>query len=59
MHLFLCSSLAQNNIHNRAVGDKAGFSATKTKNLVMPLPPIEEQSKIVSKVYYLLKILSK
>ena len=59
MHLFLCSSLAKNNIHNRAVGDKAGFSATKTKNLVMPLPPIEEQSKIVSKVYYLLKILSK
>lgn len=57
MHLFLCSSLAQNIIHNRSVGDKAGFSATKTKNLVLPLPPLEEQKKIFIEVVRLFNLL--
>ena len=59
MHLFLCSPLAQNIIHNKSVGDKAGFSATKTKNLVLPLPPLGEQIKIVrmiKKLFLMIKL---
>ena len=58
MHLFLISSLAQKSIHNKSVGDKAGFSATKTKELLMPFPPIKEQKRIAKKVEEVFRIIS-
>ena len=57
MHLFLISSLAQKSIHNNSVGDKAGFSATKTKKLVMPLPPLKEQVRIRRKIQDLFRLI--
>ena len=50
VHVFLCSPFAQSIINGRSVGDKAGFSATKCKNIEIPLPPLLEQIRIVNKL---------
>ena len=42
IHLVICSPLIQAAINEKAVGDKAGFSANKAKNLLIPLPPLAE-----------------
>ena len=50
IHLVICSPLIQAAINEKAVGDKAGFSANKAKNLKIPLPPLAEQHRIVARV---------
>lgn len=50
IHLVICSPLIQAAISEKAVGDKAGFSANKAKNLLIPLPPLAEQHRIVARV---------
>lgn len=50
IHLVICSPLIQAAINEKAVGDKAGFSANKAKNLLIPLPPLAEQHRIVARV---------
>lgn len=50
IHLCICSPMVQSIIMDKAVGDKAGFSAEKAKNLLIPLPPIAEQHRIVARV---------
>lgn len=50
IHLVICSPLIQGAINEKAVGDKAGFSANKAKNLLIPLPPLAEQHRIVARV---------
>ena len=50
IHMCICSPLVQEIILKKAVGDKVGFSAEKAKNLLMPLPPLAEQHRIVTRV---------
>lgn len=50
IHLVICSPLIQAAINEKAVGDKAGFSANKAKNLLISLPPLAEQHRIVARV---------
>lgn len=50
IHLCICSPMVQSIIMDKAVGDKAGFSAEKAKNLLIPLPPLAEQHRIVARV---------
>lgn len=50
IHLVICSPLIQAAINEKAVGDKAGFSANKAKNLLIPLPSLAEQHRIVARV---------
>lgn len=48
VHSYLCSPQGQKYIKGNSVGDKDGFSATRCKNMLIPLPPIEEQNRIVT-----------
>lgn len=50
IHLCICSPMVQSLIFDKAVGDKAGFSAEKAKNILIPLPPLSEQHRIVARV---------
>jgi type I restriction enzyme S subunit len=58
VHMFLCSAYAQKLIKYKAVGDKDGFSAGKCKQMLIPLPPIPEQQRIVKKINDYLSIMS-
>jgi len=50
IHICICSPMVQEIILKKAVGDKAGFSAEKANNLLIPLPPLAEQQRIVARV---------
>lgn len=50
IHTCICSPSIQKYIRGNTVGDKDGFSAGRCKNMLIPLPPLEEQQRIVSKL---------
>lgn len=50
IHTCICSPFIQKYIKGNTVGDKDGFSAGRWKNMLIPLPPLEEQRRIVSKL---------
>ncbi len=54
VHNCICSPYVQKYIKGNAVGDKEGFSAGRCKNMLIPLPPLEEQTRIVEKINELL-----
>ena len=47
VHKCICSPYVQKYIKGNVVGDKDGFSGGRCKNMLIPLPPIEEQERIV------------
>lgn len=56
VHKCLCSPYYQKLIMGNVVGDKDGFSAGRCKNTLIPLPPIEEQIRIVEKIDEMLSL---
>lgn len=57
VHSYLCSPQGQKYIKGNSVGDKDGFSATRCKNMPIPLPPLEEQDRIDNKIYDFLRLI--
>ena len=45
IHTCICSPFIQKYIKGNTVGDKDGFSAGRCKNMLIPLPPLEEQRR--------------
>lgn len=58
IHTCICSPFIQKYIKGNTVGDKDGFSAGRCKNMLIPLPPLEEQRRIVSKINEVLTYLA-
>lgn len=57
IHLFLISPLTQRSIDSVQVGiSREGLSAANAKKFIVPLPPLEEQKRIVSKVDELMSL---
>ncbi len=50
IHTVINSPYIQSQIHEKSKGDKEGLSAASTKNFWIPIPPIEEQQRIVDKI---------
>ena len=50
IHLCLCSPYFQRQIMGNVVGDKDGFSAGRCRRTLVPIPPLEEQKRIVHAV---------
>ena len=50
VHRCICSPYVQKYIKGNAVGDKDGFSGGRCKNMLIPLPPLAEQVRIVDKI---------
>lgn len=50
IHLCLQSPHIFNQMMDKQMGDKPGLSATKVANFLIPLPPIEEQQRIVDRL---------
>lgn len=50
VHKYICSPYAQKYIKGNTVGDKDGFSGGRCKNMLIPLPPLAEQIRIVEKI---------
>lgn len=46
IHRLLCSPYIQKQIKNKSVGDKEGLSAGRCKQMLIPLPPYNEQIRI-------------
>ena len=57
VHRCLCTPYYQNIIMGNVVGDKDGFSAGRCKNTLIPLPPYNEQIRIVNLINQMLEIL--
>lgn len=54
IHMVLTSPYIQSLIMSKQKGDKEGLSATSTKKFPIPIPPIEEQQRIVDRIKDLL-----
>lgn len=50
VHRCICSPYVQKYIKGNAVGDKDGFSGGRCKYMLIPLPPLAEQVRIVDKI---------
>ncbi len=50
IHTCICSPYIQRYIKGNTVGDKEGFSSGRCKNMLIPLPPLDEQNRIVEKI---------
>lgn len=50
LHQCLLSPFIFNQMMSEQKGDKPGLSATRVSNFMIPLPPIEEQARIVARV---------
>ena len=50
IHLCLQSPHIFNQMMDKQTGDKPGLSATKVANFLIPLPPIEEQQRIIDRL---------
>ena len=50
IHAYICSPSGQNVINRKAVGAKAGFSAAKCKSMLIPIPNLSEQNRIITKI---------
>lgn len=50
VHKYICSPYIQKYIRGNTVGDKDGFSAGRCKNMLIPLPPLNEQTRIVERI---------
>lgn len=59
IHQLMCSSYVQSYIKNKAVGDKDGFSGGRCKQMLIPLPPLAEQKRIVKKLEEILPLCEK
>ena len=57
IHLLICSPYIQNYIKDKAVGDKDGFSGGRCKKILVPLPPLAEQQRIVARLNEVLKMI--
>lgn len=55
IHMCICSPYFQQQIMGNVVGDKDGFSAGRCKNVLVPVPPIPEQKRIVHSVNLMLE----
>ncbi len=50
VHWCLCSPLIYNQMMSEQKGDKPGLSATRVSNFLLPIPPLEEQERIVNQI---------
>lgn len=50
LHMLIRSSYVQSHIKDKAVGDKDGFSGGRCKRILVPLPPLAEQNRIVKRI---------
>ena len=57
IHRCICAPFAQSYIKDKAVGDKDGFSGGRCKKMLIPLPPLEEQKRIVEKIHQAFSVL--
>jgi type I restriction enzyme S subunit len=58
IHYCLCSPYVQKYIKGKVVGDKDGFSGARCKNMLIPLPPLSEQMRIVDKIDAMVRVLN-
>ena len=58
VHKLLCSPYAQRYIKDKSVGDKDGFSGGRCKQMLIPIPPLAEQQRIVEKIDEVLSAIS-
>ena len=56
IHLCLQSPFVFNQMMDKQMGDKPGLSATKVANFVIPIPPLEEQQRIVDRLNAILPL---
>lgn len=57
LHMLIRSSYVQSHIKDKAVGDKDGFSGGRCKRILVPLPPLAEQHRIVERLEQAFSIL--
>ena len=55
VHWCLCSPFIFNQMLSGQKGDKPGLSATRVSNFLLPIPPIEEQRRIVMRIEELMQ----
>lgn len=53
IHICLQSPFVLNQMTNKQMGDKPGLSAIKVANFLIPIPPLEEQNRIVKWIHEL------
>lgn len=58
VHRLLCSPYAQKYIKNKSVGDKDGFSGSRCKRMLVPIPSLAEQQRIARKIDEVLSAIS-